>query len=184
MQITLMRHGKPTLARSNWVSPAGMAQWIENYDRSEVQAQHIPAESKACAKAAKVIVSSTAHRALTSVRALGAVASLVSVAFNEAQLPFALVAFPRLPPSVWLVLFRMLWFLRYSRGAESVQSARQRAKAAAIELASLARRGPVLLVGHGIMNRLIASELIASGWLASSEHRSEYWSTSTYASQA
>jgi broad specificity phosphatase PhoE len=34
---------------------------------------------------------------------------------------------------------------------------------------------PVLLIGHGIMNRLIARELRSMGWKAASVQRSGHW---------
>lgn len=40
--------------------------------------------------------------------------------------------------------------------------------------------GPVLLVGHGIMNRLIGKELQALGWTARTRQGSRYWSMGVY----
>jgi hypothetical protein len=54
------------------------------------------------------------------------------------------------------------------------------AKAASALLSACAADGPVLLVGHDIMNRLIARELRAAGWSATSRHRSGHWGTAGY----
>ncbi|MGV8894163.1 MAG: histidine phosphatase family protein [Burkholderiaceae bacterium] len=178
MKIILMRHGKPVLAETGWIPPADMAHWIAQYDLSEVSQQYVPVGSLMLADSVTMIVSSTARRALSSVQALGKNASVTDPVFCEAQLPFCLWRFPLLPPVVWSAFFRVLWFFGYSRGAESIRTARTRAREAAHKLITLAEKGPILLVGHEIMNRFIATELIALGWSSPSKQESEYWSTS------
>ena len=183
MEIILMRHGKPVLSQVGWLAPVEMEHWIEHYNLSEVEADGIPLSSLKMANSASFIVTSTASRALSSVQALGHTASVADAVFCEAQLPFALWRFPRLPPFVWAAFFRLLWFFGYSRGADSIQVTKSRAKAAAQQLSSFTAKGHVLLVGHGIMNRLIAKELIALGWAARTNHESKYWSASVYGLQ-
>jgi len=68
----------------------------------------------------------------------------------------------------------------YSRGVDSVQETKIRAKACAKLLISEAYKGPVLLVGHGYMNHLIAKELLVLGWIRRSKHENTYWGTSIY----
>ena len=180
MKIILMRHGKPRLTQTGRIAPVEMERWIEHYNFSNVEANGIPTTSLKLANAAACIVTSTTSRALSSVRALGHTASVADAVFCEAQLPFALWRFPRLSPYVWTAFFRLLWFFGYSRGSDSIQITKTRAKAAAQILVSLAGKCPVLLVGHGIMNRLIAKELIALGWNGSTRQQSKYWSASIY----
>ncbi len=100
--------------------------------------------------------------------------------FSEAGLPFALWKAPWLPAEAWAAIFRLLWLFGYARGSDSLQTTRRRARAAAERLVALAARGPVLLVGHGIMNRLIGKELQALGWLARNRQGSRYWSMGVY----
>ena len=175
-----MRHGKPLLTQIGWIAPAEMERWIEHYNLSEVEADGIPLISLKMANSASFIVTSTASRALSSVQALGHTATVADAIFCEAQLPFSLCRFPRLSPFVWVAFFRLLWFFGYSRGADSIQVTKIRAKAAAQKLISLAEKGSVLLVGHGIMNRLIAKELVALGWRGFTKQESKYWSASVY----
>lgn len=175
-----MRHGKPLLTQTGWIAPVEMEGWIEHYNLSEVEADGMPITSLKLANSAACIVASTASRSLSSVQALGHTASIADAAFCEAQLPFALWRFPRLSPFVWAAFFRLLWFFGYSRGADSIQVTKTRAKAAAQKLIPLAEKGSVLLVGHGIMNRLIAKELIALGWSGSTKQQSNHWSASVY----
>lgn len=88
--------------------------------------------------------------------------------------------FPRLPPSVWVLFFRLLWLLGYSRGADSIRVTKIRAKSAAHKLIALTKNGTVLLVGHGIMNRLIAKELNALGWAGPKKQESHFWGASVH----
>jgi hypothetical protein len=180
MEIILMRHGRPLLSQTGWIAPVGMKQWIECYNLAEVEAVGIPPDSLKLADSAASIVASTAPRSLSSVLALGHTPSVTDAVFCEAQLPFALWQFPRLSPFVCAAFFRLLWFFGYSRNAESLQVTKIRAKDAALKLVSFAKKGPALLVGHGIMNHLIAKELIAMGWTGSTKQKRNYWSASVY----
>jgi hypothetical protein len=180
MKIILMRHGKPVLTQTGRITPAEMEGWIEHYNLVEVKAGGAPIDGLPWLDAATCIAASTAPRALSSIEALGYTPSVVDAVFCEAQLPFAVWRFPRLSPFVWAALFRLFWFFGYSRGSESIQVAKARARVAALKLVDLAGQGPVLLIGHGIINRLIAKELIALGWAGPAKHRNSYWGVSIY----
>ena len=175
-----MRHGEPRLARGRWIAPMHMGQWIDRYNQSLIKDNDIPAECAMAALSASTIVASTAPRACSSARALGDLSFMQEEMFTEAELPFVLWRAPWLPPEAWAVIFRLLWLFGYARGADSLTITRQRARAAAERLVALAAKGPVLLVGHGIMNRLIGKELQALGWLARNRQGSRYWSMGMY----
>lgn len=180
MRITLMRHGEPQLAKGRWIAPMQMGQWIDLYNQSLIKEGGIPAECPVAALAASTIVASTAPRACSTARALGDLPFTQEAIFTEAELPFALWKAPWLPPQAWAAIFRMLWLCGYARGSDSLTLTRQRARAAAERLVALAAKGPVLLVGHGIMNRLIGKELQALGWLARNRQGIRYWSMGVY----
>ena len=180
MRITLMRHGEPRLAKGRWIAPLQMGQWINLYNQSIIKEGGIPAQCAAAALSASTIVASTAPRACSSARALGDLPFMQEAIFSEAGLPFALWKAPWLPAEAWAAIFRLLWLFGYARGSDSLQTTRRRARAAAERLVALAARGPVLLVGHGIMNRLIGKELQALGWLARNRQGSRYWSMGVY----
>ncbi|MGL5453854.1 MAG: phosphoglycerate mutase [Citrobacter telavivensis] len=40
--------------------------------------------------------------------------------------------------------------------------------------------GPVLLMGHGVMNRLIAKELVSMGWKEYRRQGNGYWNAVIY----
>ncbi|WP_167091597.1 histidine phosphatase family protein [Massilia frigida] len=173
------------LTDRGWVALAGMPAWIAAYDAAGVVDQAIPQASIASADAAATIVSSTLPRALASVRALGHTPALADALFREAALPT--LSMPpvwsrcaRLPPACWAVLLRLMWMAGYANGAESRQATRLRARQGAARLTLLARSGPVLLVAHGIINRMIAAELRRSGWTTEQRARHACWSTNTF----
>ena len=179
-EIILMRHGQPALVTSNKVSALDMKDWIEGYNRAEITDQPVPAASLQLAATARVIVSSTAPRALSSLQALGLEPSHVDALFCEAHLPYGQWKLPRLSPFTWAFILRLLWLCGYSRNVETVSGARLRASMAAQRLLSLASEGPVLLLGHGFMNRMIAKELIAKGWTRQHHNGSRYWSADVF----
>ncbi|MBV6288372.1 histidine phosphatase family protein [Pseudomonas aegrilactucae] len=179
-EIILMRHGQPDLVMAGKLSALDMKRWIEQYDLSEIIDQPAPEVSVALAATARVIVSSTAPRALTSVRALGLQPVLVDAMFCEAQLPHGRWTLPRLSPFTWAFILRVLWLCGFSGKVESARTAKMRANAAAQRLQSLADEGPVLLLGHGIMNRMIAKQLEAAGWVRQQGNGSRYWSATAY----
>ncbi|WP_429502380.1 histidine phosphatase family protein [Pseudomonas sp. 2835] len=179
-EIILMRHGQPSLATSGNISARDMQHWIEQYERCEINSQPAPKVSVELAATAQVIVSSTAPRALQSVRALGLQPSLVDELFCEAQLPHGRWALPRLSPFTWAFILRVLWFCGFSGRMESAREASVRAGQAAQRLQALAAEGPVLLLGHGIMNQLIARQLEAAGWTRQQRNGNSYWSATAY----
>lgn len=183
-RITLMRHGPPLLPKLGWIAPGEMERWIHAYNRAEVATKEAPDACLQVGMSAACIIASPAPRAVTTVRALGQEADEVCELFSEAALPAANWSFPRLPAPLWAAWFRALWLLGYARDVESVDAARQRAAAAARKLADRSIEGDVLLVGHGIMNRLIGAELAALGWVAESSSGHGYWGHTRYRASA
>lgn len=179
-EIILMRHGQPDLASIARVSPQGMQRWIADYEHSVITDHPVPDTSAELAARARIVVSSSAPRALTSVAALGREPDRVDALFCEAQLPHGRWPQPRLSPFTWAFVLRMLWLCGAHGQVESARTATARARAAAQQLQSLADNGSVLLLGHGFMNRMIARHLQASGWQRHANSGSGYWSAAVY----
>ena len=179
-EIMLMRHGQPAGVNRNRVSARQMKEWIDHYNRSEIDRQPIPQASVQLAATARVVVSSTAPRALSSVLALGLQPQLVDAVFCEAQLPWANWKRPRLSPFTWAFILRLLWLWGRSGGVETATTASMRATQAARKLQSMAVAGPVLLLGHGVMNRMIARQLVKDGSVRQQLSGSQYWSVAVY----
>jgi len=182
MEIILMRHGKPAFTGSAKVTSREMSNWITEYDLADTGRDIPPESSKSLAFSASRIISSPLPRALSSVKALGFEPHVIDETFREAGLPvFHLPGF-RLSPTVWAAFFRVMWLCGLSRNVERVGTAKQRAAQAANSLVGLAKAsdGPVLLMGHGVMNRLIARELRSLGFKEDCSQGNGYWNASIY----
>ncbi len=72
----------------------------------------------------------------------------------------------------------------WCRSEETIHATRDRAEQAAQTIAELAERhGTVMVVGHGIVNRLVATRLRARGWRGPRVLPSAYWSAATFVSR-
>lgn len=177
-----MRHGKPTFTGARKVACREMPDWIAQYNLSDTGNDSPPESSSVPALKALQVISSPLPRAISSLKALGYEPDLIAEVFREADLPVYFIPGMRLSPLCWASLFRFMWICGMSRKAESFRMAKSRAARAADILVKLAGKhnGPVLLMGHGIMNRLIAKQLISSGWKEQSRSGSGYWSAGIY----
>ncbi len=157
-----------------------MRHWIAAYDLAEVTIDAPPAAAKHLANNVAYRISSPLPRALTSLAALGQQSTQLDAIYREAALPCPPWQRLSLPPALWVIVFRLLWLAGYSANGESLQAARQRAQDAADRLVILARNGPLLLMGHGIFNRMIGKELQLRGWQASGRPPAAYWQSVTF----
>jgi len=179
MKIILMRHGKPDHQAAGRQSVQALADWCEAYDLSQVS-DGPPPRSIEIARQAKFIVCSPLPRAQSSLSQLGLEPHEVDALFSEVAVPLVKTGEVQLPTVCWLALLRLLWFCGYAGDAESLQHARSRASAAAEKLIDHSQQGTVLLLGHGIMNKMIARELRKRGWQAEKHASSRHWSTAIY----
>ncbi|TLX56645.1 fructose-2,6-bisphosphatase [Stutzerimonas nosocomialis] len=183
MQITLVRHGEPDHNGARWCTPREMKTWIEGYNQADIIEKPLPAALQQLADEAGAVVSSSLSRCQQSTHHLvGEPQCVNDRLFAEAHLPYPDLDFPRLPVRVWRTLFRGAWFLGFSRHTESIGQSSERARQAAERLIALAQEhGSVLLMGHGIMNILIARHLRAQGWKGPQLlFLRDYWHPSTY----
>lgn len=183
MQIILVRHGRPDHSAARWCSPARMKDWIECYDRASVAGHEVPAELVALARTAGTVVCGSFARCIQSRDSLGVErCPEPDPLFDEAHIPYPDWTFPRLPADLWRLLFRCAWFCGFARHTEPVAAANRRASAAAQRLIQLAEaHGSVLLMGHGIMNILIAWQLRKRGWAGARQLLMRgYWQASIY----
>lgn len=160
-----------------------MKDWVERYNAASVVACERPDALTQLAKASNVVVCSSLLRCVESRAHLGCdCRAEPDPVYAEAHLPYPDWAFPLLPSRIWRLAFRSAWFFGFSRHTESVRESRLRASAAADKLVELAQaHGNVLLMGHKIMNALIASELRSRGWHGPAVPLlSGYWHPSRY----
>jgi broad specificity phosphatase PhoE len=181
VRIVLLRHGRPRFDHRGWIVSRDMAAWIERYDQAGVADEATP-DALAVAAGAGCIVASTLARSEQSAHLLARGRDVLrEPVFCEAGLPYAEWRLPRLPYRVWLTAYRISWLLGFKARAESLSEAKVRAQEAAARLVALGRQhGSVLLVGHGVMNRLIAQALLSGGAVGARRSRGRYWDFDVY----
>lgn len=180
--IFLVRHGRPDVDAGLPIGAAQMEAWIGCYDAAGLVSEPPPRDAVVAAEGAAVLISSTLRRAVESGQALAPErCHLQDPLFNEAALPHAAWRFPRLSPRTWAAIFRLAWCLGFHGKEESLRQARTRARVAAARLMELADAAEcVLLCGHGVMNQLIARELVDAGWQGPKRPASRHWGVSRY----
>ncbi|ELY4872011.1 histidine phosphatase family protein [Cronobacter sakazakii] len=182
MEIILMRHGRPDIAHSGAIGSRDMPGWISRYNEAGTGNDLPPEASRALAARAGIVISSDLPRALSSLKTMGCDPVQTDALYREAELPVHSIGRLRLSPLAWSGIFRMLWLCGLSGNAETLHAAKARAAMAAQNLAALAdnAQSPVLLMGHGIMNRLIARSLVRQGWREIRKPEKGYWGAGVY----
>lgn len=182
MTITLIRHGRPLADFSTKRRGHELGEWLRAYERVAVEEALPPPEAPRRvlkeAGARVRLFSSPTVRAWSSAALLapGATVEALDEA-REAPLPERVWCPLRVRPATLLVLARTAWFLgaaAVERPAE-VRGRARRVAARLVAAASEDRGGSVALVGHGYMNRFIASELRALGWRRVAMDGMGYW---------
>jgi len=183
MNIVIMRHGKPVAPVIDRLKAGELPVWLEAYDSAGInQHQLPPASAIEIAAGCNAVVCSDLPRSIQTAQALNKKhIHLSDSGFREIGLPYANWNSPRLPPKIWVALFRFLWFLGYASNGESLHSARLRARVGAeMLMKAAAESGSVLFVGHGLINHLIAQELLRSGWQGPKSPGKRHWEFGVY----
>jgi broad specificity phosphatase PhoE len=176
-EILLVRHGRPQCDHATRIRGGEFGTWVACYDDAPLDKSLKPApELLERVSGMRCIVTSTLRRSVESASILAPGRPVVSEAlFKEAGIPTALPFRVPLSPGAWDALARAAWLLGVAAGDESFRKARTRAAHAATRLVDLARQhGKVALVGHGMLNTLIARRLRAVGWTGTGNPRA-YW---------
>jgi broad specificity phosphatase PhoE len=183
MEITLIRHGKSLWTENKPITAKEFKKWVEQYDSQGVyEEKSYPPETLQKIRTATVVITSDLKRSKDSAEYLKPNGTVISDSlFRETEMPFVKIGGLRLHASIWGVILRLLWFMGYSNGCESVRVAKIRAEAAASFLAKSAKEHyNVVLVGHGFFNRMIAKELQKNGWTGKRQSSARHWDSTTY----
>ena len=183
IRIVLARHGRPAWDFRTPIPGHALGEWLRGEGEAPLDASSRPgAALERLSREAKCLVASPLRRSRDSARLLApTISALVDPRFREAELPTAIRAGLRLRPEVWALLARTAWFGGWSAGVESFKAARERAAKAASVLTGHAEEfGAVVLVGHGLMNILIARRLRAAGWRGPRFPSPQHWSFGVY----
>ncbi|VAX18670.1 hypothetical protein MNBD_NITROSPINAE04-2281 [hydrothermal vent metagenome] len=181
MHILLARHGPPNVENARSLLTREMSQWIADYNRAGLaKLEKSPAKNRSMPVKCALWYSSDLPRAVDSAIALGIKPTPLPL-FREADLPHLDIPYLRLPPLVWVGLFRLVWFAGYGKDEKSIDTARARSvRACRLLIDQAIQKGSVGLMGHGVMNKLIERNLRAEGWKRSIRSKNSYWSHALY----
>ncbi len=161
-----MRHGQPELdldsIKKTKISPCRLGELVKQYEQIALNKTIKPcSHSIEVAKHSNLFISSDLPRAISPVKMLCDEADFIKdELFKESSMPYLNWSKPSASFFTWAVTFRVLWLLGFAKNGESIKDVKNRAGLAANKLQSCAQdKGSVLLLGHGIMNRLIALKL-------------------------
>jgi len=181
MEINLLRHGRPEIDTGEWIIPVDFNAWMKHYDQAGVSDKP-PQQAISKSRQCNHIICSDLKRSLHSAELLEVVVDRVDPTFREAGLPSLPWRRPEMAAGSLSILARAAWVCGYSRDCESYWNARSRAEEGTERLIELASsHEQVLLIGHGMMNRLIGGILRKRRWRSIRTTRvNRYWGISTY----
>jgi broad specificity phosphatase PhoE len=185
VEITIMRHGRPEIdleeLKQLKIAPNRLGEIVCAYESVGLRSSSRPPDdSIKTAKRCNLSISSDLPRALASIKSLGLESkNLPDACFRESPIPYPKWKRPSLSFLYWAIALRVAWLLGFSKNGESIQAAKKRAQIGALKLHNFAHaHQSVLLLGHGIMNRLVTKELKKSGWQEKVNTGEQYWSYS------
>ncbi len=178
-----MRHGAVDIEIDRaWINGAEFPQLLVQYDQSTIRADSEPAKEALERFSDHFIVSSDLIRAIASAQRFHPNAPQQRLAiFREVDGAYLAIAWLKLSPKLWAVLFILMWLAGLFAYKQSIREAKQRAELAADVLEQLAEQhGKVLLLGHGFMNIYIARVLRQRGWLGPKTPAKRHWEFGVY----
>lgn len=180
MEIILLRHGKPEIELNGWFDAKQIKQLVVEYTLSTIE--DCPPDSCRQRFNTYHVVCSDLERSIHSAKKLELKKIHFSNAlFKEADLPHFDQSVFKLPVMVWVTLLRIMWLFGFQKNGESFNQAKVRAKEAANKLIVLAQENEkVILIGHGLMNRLIANQLRLKQWQGPASPGKKYWEFGQY----
>ena len=176
-KIILLRHAKVDIKNNKNISANQLKKWILEYNNSDIKSEFSSKyEIKNLLNETDILICSNLKRSIQSIEIFGKIPFETNDIFNEAELPYLNWNLLKLSLKVWLILFRILWFFGYSQNCESYKEAKKRAKKATEKLIKLSQQNKtIILVGHGIMNKLIQKELLLQKWNEIKKVKNNNW---------
>ncbi len=184
MKIILIRHAEVDINKNSFAYAFELKKWLDIYNNAEIKKDFISKhEISNIFDSSDRILCSGLKRSYDSLALYGKIPDEEDELFNEAGLPFANWRWVKLPLSLWAVIFRVMWLFGYKKNGESLQEAKIRAQKGASKLVASCEKGTtVTLLGHGLMNRLIAKELVKRGWSNQGKMGSANWDYGVFVS--
>jgi broad specificity phosphatase PhoE len=172
LEVHLVRHFVTDGVPATWLDRDGLRAWFASEGERGVVAGAEPSAALVAAVAAsrRLVVSPLARARATAEVVLARLAPTdrpeVIVVDDLVEIPLPVLPVPglRLPLDAWDAAARIAWLAGWSGGVESRREAMARGRRVARWLAHLAPEGPVVAVGHGFTNIVVARELRRLGW--------------------
>ena len=179
--MALGRHGRPLVRDVSPITGRELGNWVRHYNECGIDRGMPPPDAlRQLAASAGRVLSSDLPRSTESASCLSEDA-VVDPCLREAGLPDRISIPLRLPPGLCVVLARVGWWLNWSKSAETIADARQRAGRATDRLCELANEhGSVLVVGHRMFNGSVATYLRRRGWSGPRILPREHWSAARF----
>lgn len=180
MEIILLRHGRPNVELSGYLNTKELKRLVYAYEKSGIQ--DLPSKKLKQSINNYYVVCSDLNRSIESAKKLNLnFIHLSDAIFRETDIPYFDNIRLTLPVKVWVILLRVMWLFGFSKNGESFFQAKNRSKKAAGKLISLAQKNEkMVVVGHGLINRLIGKELEKKGWQAQKREGKSYWELKKY----
>ena len=180
MEIILLRHGNPEVELKGYIYSNELKNLTLTYAESGVK--DFPPETLKDRFNSHFVVCSNLERSIQSAKRLSfKQIHLSDVLFKESDIPYFDQSIIKLPVMTWLVILRIMWLFGFNKNGESIKQAKNRAKHASNKLIELAEKHErVILIGHGLMNRLIAKQLNYKNWKGPVSPGKRYWEFGIY----
>ena len=180
MEIILLRHGEPELEFKGYIYAQKFKILVKKYIQTGIKDS--PPKKLKNVFSSYYVVCSELKRSQQSAEKLEFIKiNFSSNLFDETGIPHYDNSFIKLPVGFWLIYYRLIWLLGFNKNGESFSLAKKRATKAAEKLIILAHENDkIIVVGHGLMNRLIAKELRRKDWKGPSSPSKKYWQYGQY----
>jgi broad specificity phosphatase PhoE len=168
MKIIIMRHAK-VLIKNRKIYANELKEAIEEYDITPIETNiKNHQELLEVANSCNYFVSSGLSRSVDTLALLDKKPDYINRLFAEVESPYTKLKIMKLPLFTWGFWFKLAWFMGFSGGAKSYKESKIEAFEASKILIDFAKEyNSVMLMGHGLKNRLIAKALKKQGWIES-----------------
>lgn len=184
IRIVLIRHGKPDMEPTRWLSHRKFQDFIAEYEKAGLDPDNLPpAWLMNIVRQARRVFASDRPRARESARAVAPHAEVKhSPLFMEAQLKSPRLPVVRMKPAAWAIIARLAWHVGHHGGIEDYGDAKDRADRTVDMLDDVAQEdGIAVLVAHGYFNAIVGRTLSKRGWKRlGGRHRAKYWNAVVY----
>ena len=164
-----------------------LGDWVARFNEVGIARTLMPPQAiQGLVTSAGCVLASDLRRSRESARLLAPSRDIwIDPDLREADLPSSMVvAFP-LPVGMWIVIARVAWWLNWFSSRESIVATRARAERVTTRLCAMAdQHGTVAVIGHGMFNRFIATELSERGWRGPKFLPSGHWTAARFTRSA